>query len=295
MPASSRQVMRLLDQEVAPGAAGSGSAEPVARLALPEIEMETVIVGGIPTAKITRSELAALMLKDCRAARAHGDLPKLVFASNGDVIARYHRDHSYRRLMDQADIIDADGMPMVLLSRVLRAPLPERIATTDFIFDAIEVARAEGLRFYFLGGQEEDNRRGVSHFQTMYPDLQIVGQRNGYFDKSHEAEICDDIRRRQTDVLWLGLGSPLQEDFAVRNRHRLKGVGWIRTCGGMLDYYSGRTRRAPAWMQQAGLEWLYRAKLEPRRLGTRYARSNLPALYHILTKTGPRQAIARAG
>ena len=96
-------------------------------------------------------------------------------------------------------------------------------------------------------------------------------------------------------LLWLGLGSPLQEDFAVCNRHRLKGVGWIRTCGGMLDYYSGRTRRAPAWMQQAGLEWLYRAKLEPRRLGTRYARSNLPALYHILTKTGRRQAIARAG
>jgi exopolysaccharide biosynthesis WecB/TagA/CpsF family protein len=88
------------------------------------------------------------------------------------------------------------------------------------------------------------------------------------------------------DVLWLGLGSPLQESFAVRNRLRLKGVGWIRTCGGMLDYYSGRAPRAPLWMQKAGLEWLFRSAQEPQRLGSRYLRTNLPALYHLLTKTG---------
>ncbi|WP_406857287.1 WecB/TagA/CpsF family glycosyltransferase [Alsobacter sp. KACC 23698] len=237
------------------------------------------------------------MLSDCLAARRQGgqSLPKLVFASNGSVIARYHRESGFRELMDQADIVDADGMPLVLFSRILQHPLPERIATTDFIFDACEMAQEHGLRFYFLGGKRDDNMRASAFFRDRYPGLMLVGSRDGYFKRSDEEEICAEIRERKVDVLWLGLGSPLQEDFAVRNRSRLAGVAWIRTCGGMFDHYSGRKRRAPAWMQSAGLEWLYRAAQEPRRLGPRYIKTNLPALYHLMTKTGQAGEIHPAG
>ncbi|WP_336487906.1 WecB/TagA/CpsF family glycosyltransferase [Methylobacterium nigriterrae] len=248
---------------------------------------DAVRVGGIRTNRLTRRDLIERMISDCRAARISGLPPKLVFASNGSVIARYHRDPAFRSFMDQADIIDADGMPLVLVSRWIgRAPLPERIATTDFILDALQAAVTARLRFFFLGGRDEDNARAIAQFQSRFPGLEIAGGRDGYFRPDEEAAICEDIRAREVDVLWLGLGSPLQESFAVRNRSRLNGVGWIRTCGGMLDYYSGRAPRAPLWMQKAGLEWLFRSAQEPQRLGSRYLRTNLPALYHLLTKTG---------
>lgn len=247
----------------------------------------SVRVGGIHTACMTISELVGRMIDDCYAARGRSLLPKLVFASNGSVIARYHKEPSFKALIDQADIIDADGMPLIHASRILGSiPLPERIATTDFIIDASAAAMSAGLRFFFLGGREEDSRRAYDYFTDRFPDLMLVGRRNGYFQQEEEASICEEIRRNGVDVLWVGLGSPLQESFAVRNRSRLQGVGWIRTCGGMLDYYSGRSPRAPLWMQNAGLEWLFRSVLEPRRLGSRYLRTNVPALYHLLTKTG---------
>ncbi|WP_246498928.1 WecB/TagA/CpsF family glycosyltransferase [Microvirga soli] len=247
----------------------------------------TVRVGGIHTACLTKSELVGRMIDDCYAARGGTLLPKLVFASNGSVIARYHKEPSFKALVDQADIIDADGMPLIHASRILASiPLPERIATTDFVIDASEAAISSGLRFYFLGGREEDSCRAYDYFTERFPGLKLVGRRNGYFQQGEEASICEEIRYNGVDVLWVGLGSPLQESFAVRNRSRLQGVGWIRTCGGLLDYYSGRSPRAPLWMQKAALEWLFRSVLEPRRLGSRYLRTNVPALYHLLTKTG---------
>ncbi len=251
--------------------------------------MQTILIGGIRTACITKKDLVERMVGDCLASRDQdAALPKLVFASNGFVIAKYHRDRPFRELMDQADVVDADGMPLVLVSRLLKNPLPERIATTDFIFDACEAAARRGLRFYFLGGRPENNTRAMSFFQRRFPGLQLVGGRDGYFSASEEAQICAQIRALKIDVLWLGLGSPLQESFAVRHRSDLAGVGWIRTCGGMFDYYSGHAPRAPAWMQNAGLEWLFRASQEPARLGARYLSTNLPALYHLLTNSNGR-------
>jgi exopolysaccharide biosynthesis WecB/TagA/CpsF family protein len=249
--------------------------------------VRTVRVGGIDTACLTKAELVQRMIEDCRVARRTSSPPKLVFASNGSVIARYHREPEFRDLINQADIIDADGMPLIHASRVLSdTPLPERIATTDFIIDASAAAIPAGLRFFFLGGREEDSRSAFEYFTMRFPGLMLVGRRNGYFNQYDETSICEEVRSKNVDVLWVGLGSPLQESFAVRNRMRLKGVGWIRTCGGMLDYYSGRSPRAPLWMQKAALEWLFRSGLEPRRLGSRYLRTNVPALYHLLTKTG---------
>ncbi len=243
-------------------------------------------VGGIPTACLTRAELIGRMIEDCYAARHGAVLPKLVFASNGSVIARYHRDPDFRTLMDQADIIDADGMPLVLVSRMMSTvPLPERIATTDLILDASRAAVSAGLRFFFLGSRAGDNERAIAYFRQAFPGLQLIGGRDGYFAKEEEEDICETIRSQAVDVLWVGLGSPLQESFAVRNRTRLQGVGWIRTCGGMLDFYSGRAPRAPFWMQRIGLEWLFRAGQEPHRLGARYLKTNIPALYHLFTKT----------
>jgi N-acetylglucosaminyldiphosphoundecaprenol N-acetyl-beta-D-mannosaminyltransferase len=246
-----------------------------------------IVIAGILTLRATRSELAKVMVADYQNMRdGRTKSPRIVISSNGSVIAAFHRDPSFRPLVLEADLIDADGMPLVMASRIFcRNPLQERVATTDFIHDAADAAVAANLRFYFLGGERGVAERAAEKLVSRHPGLNIVGCRDGFFRPEDEAQICADIVKQKTDVLWVGLGSPKQEAFAVRNRQALGGVTWIRTCGGLFDHIVGRTRRAPRWMQSCGIEWLFRAAQEPRRLGPRYLRTNPIAAFHLLTKT----------
>lgn len=246
-----------------------------------------ITIGGISTARVTRRQLADAMVADVWAARSNIlATPRVVIASNGSVIARYHRDAGYRALIDAADIVDPDGMSLVFATRLLlKEPLHERLATTDFLVDAAAAAEREGIGFFFLGAKPGVARRASRRMIERFPALRISGVRHGYFEEAEGSAICAQIRASGADVLWLGLGSPHQERFAMRYRDELAGLAWIRTCGGLFDYYGAGVPRAPMWMQRCGLEWLHRAALEPRRLGLRYLASNPIASYHLLTKT----------
>jgi len=245
-----------------------------------------ILLGGLRTVCLGRAALAQRMLEDCLAARrAAVPRPRLVFASNGHAIALAARDPGFRALFAQADIIHADSQAAVFASRLLTGtPLPERSATTDFIHDAAALAAATGLRFFLLGATEETNARAAAMLAARYPGLRIVGRRHGYFSPAEEDDICDAINLTGADVIWAGLSVPLEYEFAVRNRARLK-AGWLVTCGGCFNFVTGAYRRAPLWMQKAGLEWLHRLAREPRRLFWRYAVTNPLALYCLLTRT----------
>jgi N-acetylglucosaminyldiphosphoundecaprenol N-acetyl-beta-D-mannosaminyltransferase len=245
-----------------------------------------VVVGGLKTACVSRDQLMSLMVEHCLAKRVSRTLPaKLVFAVNGHSLSLAAGNTQFRRFHDFADIVHADGQPIVFASRLLtQSPIPERSATTDFFHDAARAARAQGLKFYLLGATEEVNAECARVMRETYPGLQIVGRRNGYFSQGEEARICEDIKRSGADVVWVGLGIPLEHAFCVRNKHRLD-VGWIVTAGGCFNYVTGHYRRAPTWMQNSGLEWLHRVWHEPRRLFWRYAITNPHALYLLLTRT----------
>lgn len=243
-------------------------------------------VGGLPTLVATRTELARIMIEDCHRAQSEpGRLPPLVFSSNGQGIALAGRDADFARAMAEADIIHADGMSVVFASRLTKTPLPERIVTTDFFHDAARAASAHGLSFFMLGASEAVNAAAVETITRLYPQLRIAGRHHGYFDEGEDEDICRLIRASGADVLWLGLGKPRQEFWAVRNRERLAGLGWIKTCGGLQAYLAGTEKRAPAWMQQAGLEWLFRMLADPRRLAWRYFTTNPQALIRLFRDT----------
>jgi len=249
-----------------------------------------VRVGGLKTACVSRSQLSQVMVGDCLAARGGNRAPKLVFASNGHAIALSALDSKFRSLFEQADLIHADGEPVVFASKLLTAtPVPERSATTDFIFDAAGAAREHGLKFYLLGSTDEVNARAVQKLERAYPGIQIVGRRNGYFRREDEAAICEEIKGSGADVLWVGLGVPFEYEFSLRNKARLR-VGWVVTCGGCFNFAAGEYVRAPDWMQKVGLEWLHRVWREPRRLFWRYLVTNPIALLMLLCKTGVRFA-----
>ncbi len=249
-----------------------------------------VTIGGLRTACVSRRQLGAVMVGDCLAARGGKRLPKLVFASNGHAIAMSALDSKFRTLFQQADLIHADGEPVVLASKLFsKTPVPERSATTDFLFDAAHAARDAGLKFFLLGSSEAVNARAVEKLQQSYPGIEIVGRRNGYFRREDEAEICDAINASGADVLWVGLGVPFEYEFSLRNKSRLN-VGWLVTCGGCFNFAAGDYARAPEWMQKNGLEWAFRLWREPRRLFWRYLITNPIALAMLALKTGARFA-----
>ncbi len=245
-----------------------------------------VMVGGLKAACVSRGDLTSLMVEQCLAKRLSSSLfPKVVFAVNGHALSLAAANARFRAFHDLADIVHADGQPVVFASKVLTStPIPERSATTDFFHDAAVAARKYGLRFYLLGATEDVNARCADVMRELYPGLQIVGRRHGYFGQAEEAEICENINRSGADVVWVGLGIPQEQAFCIRNRNRLD-VGWLVTAGGCFNYVSGHYRRAPLWMQSLGLEWLHRVWREPRRLFWRYAVTNPHALFLLLTRT----------
>lgn len=246
---------------------------------------DSVIVGGVKTACLSRSGLIALMTSDCEKARAGDQPPKLIFDVNGHGLALARWDKNYRQTLDLADIVHADGQAIVLASRLLtNTPIPERSATTDFFHDCAACAVSKDLRFYLLGATEDVNEQCAFEAKQLYPGLQIVGRRNGFFERGAERQVCDEINRLNVDVLWVGLGKPGEQAFCVRNRERLR-VGWIVTCGGCFNYVVGVYPRAPEWMQSSGLEWLHRLLTHPKKLFWRYVTTNPTALYLLLTKT----------
>jgi N-acetylglucosaminyldiphosphoundecaprenol N-acetyl-beta-D-mannosaminyltransferase len=245
-----------------------------------------VQVGGLPIASINRADSAQLML-DAALHRRDSDLPPLIFSSaNGQVLSMSARHSWVRELFLAADLIHADGTPLVLISRLLhKRPLPERVCTTDLFHDVARVAPARGARVFLLGATKDVIDEAARRIRALYPELDAAGHASGYLRRQGDEErIIELINAAHPDILWLGLGVPAEQAFAVRNRSRLR-VGLIKTSGGLFDYISGKNARAPQWMQRAGLEWAFRTYLEPRRLAGRYLATNPHALFLLLTRT----------
>ncbi len=253
----------------------------------PPVALPITTIAGLPIVTSSRVELTQQMIADVTAAR-RGQLarPRVVTSANGAVIARYWSDRSFANVLDAADIIDADGMSLVFASRLFcKNALSERAATTDFLLDAAHVAAKNDIRFFFLGGRRGIAARAAEHLRSRIPGLQVAGTYHGYFSPEQLPAICAAVQKSGADVLWLGMGSPLQERLSLECREMLPGLAWIRTCGGLFDHYGGGVSRAPDWMQRTGFEWLYRVAREPLRLGWRYLVTSPVAIYHLLTKT----------
>ena len=264
------------------------------------LDVPVVQSGGLPIAVLDRSHSAELMVEAAIARRGSRQRPLFCTSANGQVLSMCARDAELRDLMLQADLIHADGMPMVFASRFLHStPLPERVATTDLFHDIAAVAQHRGARFFLLGASKAVVDRTVQCVRTRYPDLEIVGHHCGFLRRAGDEErIIDEINEVRPDILWLGLGFPREHRFAMRHRDALRNVGVIKTSGGLFDFLSGKNPRAPGSMYQCGLEWAYRIYLEPRRLAFRYLVTNPHAAFLLLTKsrqTVPSMATHRTG
>ena len=243
----------------------------------------SVPLGGLPIVLSTIDESADCFIRHVLGARGGNKRPFYSTSANGHVLALCARSSELRNLMMEADQIHADGMPMVLYSKLFsKTPLAERIATTDLVHAVAKRAEEADVSFYFLGGSEQVNAEAVAASHHLYPRLRIAGRRNGYFRPDEEDDVVAEIRAKRPDILWVGLGFPLEQEFISRNLEKLSGVGLVKTSGGLFDFLSGKNPRAPQWVQRAGLEWAYRMFNEPRRLTLRYVMTNPLAIYALL-------------
>ncbi len=250
--------------------------------------VKRVRVGGVLVDVLSRAEWAARL-----SAIEPGPIPRVCFYANGQTIVAYAFDPAFRALVNQADAISADSQPLVWASRMTSAPIPERAAWTDAFHDAAAAAEQSGARFFFLGAAQGQLAAALEAIRRRYPALNVVGFSHGYFTALEEPALIERISAARPDVLWVGLGAPLQERFIIRHRHALRGISWIVACGGLFDHLSPDSRRAPAWMRAAGLEWLHRALQRPSKYLARYAATNGPAAWLLLTRT-ERAAAPRA-
>lgn len=224
------------------------------------------------------------LVKWCQQDIQSGHPTRLIMDVNGHGLSLARTDRAYRDMIKQADVIHADGGFLVLLSKRLRGPaIPERSATTDMLHDFAKAFETSGHSFYVLGSQEEVNAQCCDKLGELYPDLKIAGRRNGYFTEADEDAIIDDINASGADVLWLGMGKPLEQKIALKWRDRVNAT-WIITCGGCFNYVTGHYQRAPEWMQNNNLEWLHRLAHNPKQLFWRYAITTPHALCIALTK-----------
>jgi exopolysaccharide biosynthesis WecB/TagA/CpsF family protein len=212
--------------------------------------------------------------------------PLYLTSANGEVLARCSTEPMTDRLFRAADLINADGQPLVTVSRFKSStPLPERVATTDLFHAVARKAQAAGLTFYMLGADEAENAAAVAGVRNQYPDLKIVGRCHGFLrGEALRAKVAE-INALAPDYLWVALGVPYEQAFVEEFTSALSNVGVIKTSGGLFNFLSGSRTRAPLWMQHANLEWAWRIWLEPRRLFWRYLTTNPRALYLLLNRS----------
>jgi len=199
---------------------------------------------------------------------------------NVDKLVKAQRDPELRAIINDCQLVNADGMPVVWASHLLGKPLKERVAGIDIFEALMQRAAQTGWRVYLLGAREEVVGAVRSIYTKKYPGLVIAGHRNGYWSPEEEAAVADEIRASKTDILFVAISSPKKEQFLGRWQQHMQ-VPFAMGVGGTFDVAAGRIKRAPLWMQRTGLEWFFRFLQEPRRMFRRYFIDDL-AFFRLL-------------
>jgi N-acetylglucosaminyldiphosphoundecaprenol N-acetyl-beta-D-mannosaminyltransferase len=192
---------------------------------------------------------------------------------NAAKLVNMRRDHRLAEAVAGCDLVLADGQAVVWAGRILRAPLPERVAGIDLFLRLLAEAESAGVSVYFLGAKQDVLEQMLLRVADRFPGLKVAGSRNGYFDDSEQEAIAGAIARSGAQMLFLGMTSPKKEIFTAAHGART-GARVVHGVGGSFDILAGVTKRAPESWQRWGVEWLYRALQEPRRLGRRYLTTN---------------------
>lgn len=200
---------------------------------------------------------------------------------NSSKINLMQKNEKLKNIVNDCPLINADGQSIVWAGRFLGYKIPERVTGIDLFGELVKKASDEGLRVYYFGGEELILQKVIQTHISMYPNLKIVGFRNGYFEEYESDTIAKNICESEADIVFVAFSSPKKE-FWIHNNKEKMNVPFIMGVGGSFDVLAGKTKRAPMWMQKFGLEWFYRFIQEPRRMFRRYIIGNIKFLRIVI-------------
>ncbi|MGP1383903.1 MAG: WecB/TagA/CpsF family glycosyltransferase [Thainema sp.] len=204
-----------------------------------------------------------------------------IFYANAHTLVTASRNKPLANALSRSDLLLADGSGVLWGSLLQRKPLTYNLNGTDLVPNLCQVGASKGLSIYLLGAKPGVAEQAARNLASTFPGLKIAGVRDGYFDRSETEAVLEDIRKAHPHLLLVAMGVPLQELWIDQHVDQLPGI----TCmgvGGLFDFVANRVPRAPQWVRQVGMEWLWRMLMEPTRLWQRYTIGNFKFMLLLL-------------
>lgn len=216
---------------------------------------------GVPINNINMNEAVSLVLLYMEEEKEEA---KIVFTPNPEFVMNALKDEKFMDILNNSDLNIADGIGVVICSKILGSPLKERVAGYDLVQNIFSIIKNQEKTVYFLGASEKIIEEAKNRMEAKYRGLKIVGFHNGYFSEYEEYLIIEEINKLKPDLLLVGLGCPRQEKWIYDNKNKINTRVMIGV-GGSFDVMSGNIKRAPNIFIKANLEWFYRLITQPTR------------------------------
>lgn len=236
----------------------------------------TLDMFGLCMTNLSLDDALDQILHVCRA----GGKERLAFV-NPDCINISLRQPDYRRILEDCNYIYPDGIGLQIACKMLRLQMKDNLNGTDLFPALCERIHDQDIGIYLLGAAPGVVDAMVANLKEQWPDLNICGFRHGFIEPQELDAVIDGINQSGAHLLFVAMGVPRQETWIDANWSRLN-VNMAMGVGGLFDFMSGRMPRAPIWMRELGLEWLYRLIQEPRRLWKRYVIGNVVFLVNVM-------------
>ncbi|WP_237690578.1 WecB/TagA/CpsF family glycosyltransferase [Paenibacillus caui] len=214
---------------------------------------------GIRVSKWNMEETVAYLTE-----AAESDRPHQVITANPIMVMAALEDPAYMEIMQKAELVVPDGAGVVWASGKAGNPVKERVAGFDLLHQLMKTGEKRSWKVYLLGASPEVIQEAANRLQMQYPGVKIVGSRDGYFGPDQDLEVVEAIKAAAPHILFVARGADTQEPWIAKYKQQL-GVPVIMGVGGSFDVISGRSKRAPKFMQRLRLEWFYRLLKEPTR------------------------------
>lgn len=182
---------------------------------------------------------------------------------NPEIIVLNYNNEEYKKIFNEQKYQIPDGTGVVWASKKRKGTIKERITGIDLMMDVCEKSQEYNSKIYLYGSKAGVAEKAKQKLIAKYPKINIIGTSDGYCD---EKKVIEDIKNKKADILFVGLGSPKQEEFIIKHKKELANVKIFMPIGGSLDVISDTKKRAPKWMIKINIEWLYRLIKEPKRI-----------------------------
>ncbi|MFW6219019.1 MAG: WecB/TagA/CpsF family glycosyltransferase [Bacteroidota bacterium] len=211
----------------------------------------------------------------------NGEKTRTLFFINAHCFNTAQKNDEYREALNGADLVLNDGIGISIASKIAGVKVKENMNGTDFIPKLLGLANEKKMGVYFLGGEPGIARIAAKRIQRSIPGIKISGYNHGY--NTNNVDVINKINHSGARLLICGMGVPLQELWIMNNKDYLKNVTLAVAGGAILDFLSGKVSRAPLYLRNMQLEWIYRLSIEPRRLWKRYLLGNFVFLCQIIS------------